>query len=214
MTIRIPPRWNRRPLHPGAERLRAIRTSLRLTQRQMAEALGVPVSTIRNWEYGMLASAPNKNTLDAAEKMLSEVTPVNDRLLHVSGHQLVADWCKRLFLLPNDYAGISIHLGVARTTPFRWINEKSRPILTVLQDLDSRVDEVRLKLDTAPRPSRQMRDWRIACGRPSGRFASAVGLKSLRLLAIERGDEDPSREVLRRAADHVSRSLSKYAKTS
>jgi len=47
------PEWgagNTRPVADASQRLRAARAVLALTQAGMADLLGVPVATVRNWE--------------------------------------------------------------------------------------------------------------------------------------------------------------------
>ncbi|TPM53246.1 helix-turn-helix transcriptional regulator [Mesorhizobium sp. B2-2-4] len=47
--------------------VRSIRTKLRLTQAQLADAVGVDQSTVSNWENGMLPRGPARKLLHALE---------------------------------------------------------------------------------------------------------------------------------------------------
>jgi len=60
------PEWdatNTRPLDTPSAQLRAARAVLGLTQAAMADLLGVPVATLRNWEQGRTAPDDAGRTL-------------------------------------------------------------------------------------------------------------------------------------------------------
>lgn len=58
-----------------AQRITKRRTTIGLTQRQVAEALGVPLSTYKEWEYGRRVQG------EGVYVKLSEVLEVNLRTL-------------------------------------------------------------------------------------------------------------------------------------
>ena len=205
MSNLLPSRWSRRPTHPNSERLRAIRTALRMTQGEMADALGVHISTIRNWEYGTLSSPPSREMMDVAEALMREPSEQVKRLLKLNGRELVGEWCRTLSLTHDDYAGLALHLGVARTTPFRWMSESSQPPVSVLCTIDDRVAEVRAKIDAAPPACRELHKLRVTYGRPLGRFASVFGLEGAQVAAMERGESEPAAEDLARIRQHLHR---------
>lgn len=117
-----------RPAREVSERgleLREIRTKLRYTHGQMADALAVEPHVVRNLEYGMKVEIPDE-LLERARALLAKHEG-DFGVLTMSAPDLVRSWCGRLGLEEEDYSGLARYIGTDRSTTFRWLRNEGAP---------------------------------------------------------------------------------------
>lgn len=134
------------PSRRKRRRVWEVRRRLGWTQRQMAEALGVPLNRFRIAEQAADIPADWKRR---GEELLArhQELPVGD------GPDMVRRWTRLLGLGQEDVVGLARQIGVHRSTVFRWATGRSHPpgpvvlrveaiILALLDVRNQRVKEV------------------------------------------------------------------------
>lgn len=187
------------PTTKEARRLREIRMALGYTQAEMAEIVGLSFQTLRNFEHGYLQSPPPDEVMALAERMLAESQGVaaSKQQAGTPRRVDVRDWCKRLGLPPGDYVGLAAHLGLPRSTPYRWLR-RGVPPRTPRIHL-AKVEAVKAKIDNAPAACRKLGAARMKAGLGIADFAgrlSGWGETAASIAAIERGEQMPAPELL------------------
>lgn len=132
-----------RQVSAAGARIREIRTTLRYTHGEMAEALGVEQYTIRNLEYGF-SSEHRPELVEKAEAML-EKHQRDLGILTKNPPELVHSWCTRLGLSPDDYSGLALVIGTNRSTTFRWLRDEGAPTPSRIRTVEAivQIEETR-----------------------------------------------------------------------
>lgn len=143
-----------RASRPAVRELVAVRKRLGLTQTQMARALGLTsINAIRSLEYGVVLGEPGKLLAGARELEGRMSASFNAAL---SGAALVCDWARRLGVSVDDPSGLAQHIGVHRTTIYRWRNDITQPpphLVRLVNAIVEAIEESRQPATAAPAPA-------------------------------------------------------------
>lgn len=116
-----------RELVPEQEELRRIRLQCGFGQFEMAQAIGVKLSTLQAYEYGKRRSI-NENVMERARALLEDTDfTYMQALFH--GRTMVSiasEWAKRLGVPKGNISGLARMIGVNKSTVSRWFNTEER----------------------------------------------------------------------------------------
>jgi Uncharacterized protein conserved in bacteria len=122
---------------PAVQRLRAIRRKLGLTQEQMAIALGLTPNAIRSLEYGLVDGRPDL-LLKKAQGLLRAHGANFDGTASIQ--DCMQRWCRMLKVPEHDMLALGQHIGVHRSTLFRWRTGRTHPPPHIIREIHTLVE--------------------------------------------------------------------------